>query len=184
MIPLGIATALHRVMTMSDPVFKEYGYLGVRLISLDGDPTVFVEALNTHSVIQVSFISEMNMEGGDFDILIPEEDLRNFVRRKGATEMDFLNFDEVRRGWPTDVEGALDRACTVRDPAGVSFWEKSGLQLKFLRPAVTALQDIYGSNAHIRIAQKDYRGAISFQVQQPVETLIVIAPILLWDGGE
>mgnify|MGYP006410990817 CR=1 FL=1 len=180
MIPLKIAKALHRVLTMANP--PEGTSPGVRLISDDGDTLVFAEALNEFSCIQVLFDST-DMEAGDWDVVIPEVELKKFIEDVNYGDPECLDFEEA--SWPPNVEDALDQAQAVRVPEDVSFWERSGMQLQYLHPIAEALRDLYGHNAKIKIAQGAYGGAISFHValsdDVDIETTIFLTAYLMWE---
>lgn len=180
MIPANVAKALHTIMTMAD--WPEGYSPGVRLISDDGDTLVFAETLTKFSCMQVMFDS-VPMEKGDWDVVIPGSELEEFVRR--STDPDYVDFEDYE--WPSNVEEALEEVlCGGDPPDGVSFWERSGMQLMYLADIVSALQEIYGKNIGVKISQKDYTGGIKFHVplddDAGVETTIVISAYLMWDG--
>lgn len=183
MIPLNIAKALQRVMLMSEPPEGRSEHCGVRLTSHAEDTLVFAEAANAHALIQVLFDSEA-MEADEWDVVISRKSLKMYINSAGSLGLECRDFEEDM--WPRDTEEVLDRVRVDRNPTGVSFWEHSGLQLRFIFPLVEALQDIYGSNAGIKISQQSYTSAISFKVELSdevaVETLIALMPKLLWDG--
>ena len=180
MIPLKIAKALKRLVECAEPPDSTGRYPGVHLITDEDDTVVFVESANKVAAIQITY-DDANLEPDWFDIVIPHDELCAVVKAKTDYIPDFAEFDGVS-DWP-DIDSALDEF-ELGEDEGVAIWPRSGLQLQFLHAVSSALRDVFGKNAYIRMTQGEYKGPITFKADlrdNDIEMIIYLMPILLWN---
>jgi hypothetical protein len=182
MIPLNIAKALKRVAELGEPPNGGREWPGVHLVTDEEDTAVFVETTNQFMCVQITY-DDASLEKDWFDIVIPHDEVQAMVKSKGTHSPDFAEFDESD-DWEhfAEVIAGLDAGSTD----SVNFFPKSGIQLHFLYGIVAAFKDVFGQNANIMIAQKEYAGPIRIQTDfryDDIEMIVHVMPKLLW-GGE
>ena len=183
MIPLKIAKALRRIAELGAPPSGMKGWPGVHLVTDEEDTAVFVETTNQFMCVQVTY-DDASLESDWFDIIIPHDELQAIVTSKGTHTPDFAEFSEDE-DWERIVETL--RALDAGDTDSINFFPKSGIQLYFLYGIVAAFKDVFGQNANIMIAQKEYAGPIRIQTDfrhEDTEMIVHVMPKCLWDGEQ
>lgn len=172
MIPLNIAKAITRIWDIGDPIHTHNKTnLDLRMQVDDEEGVVYLETAAQFAAIQlffdISLLRNPEVAAECADIVIPEAELRRFIKSKGSHEMAFEPF-EAREGLWRDIHQALHGANVVRDPQGVDLPPLTGIRIANLIHIGKIFDDIYEEKADrvqvIQIAQKDSLDVIHLHV--------------------
>jgi len=168
-IPLNIARAISRIWDMGDPVLGNKVHLGLHIQFDPEDEVVQMETACKIAAIQIFFDSSLLTDttalDGLHDILIPEKEVRKYIRSKGKGPLEFEPFDENSYQW-RDINEALRASHVVRSPRGIEL-PTTGVRINNLIAVGKIFDDIYdGEDASqvIKVGQETPLGVIHFHV--------------------
>lgn len=169
MIPLNIARAISRIWDLGDPVLDNKVHLGLHIQFDPEDEVVQMETACRHAAIQIFFDSSLLTDttalDGLHDIIIPEKEVRKYIRSKGKSPMEFEPFNEDSYQW-RDINEALRASNVVRSPRGIEL-PITGVRISNLIAVGKIFDDIYDEKDTfevIKVGQENPLGVIHFHV--------------------
>jgi hypothetical protein len=194
-IPLNIAKAITRIWDLGEPVISEKIHLDLHVQIDEEDEVVYVETASTCSAIQLFFdmslLTDPSVVASISDFLIPEKEVRKYVKNKGKYTMEFEPFNEDAYRWK-NVNEALHRSNVVRHPEGVQMPPVSGVRINNLIHIGRVFEDLYDDDDRtqvIKISQEGPLDVIHLHVDiesqdTTIDCSVYVMPCRLGDPDE
>jgi hypothetical protein len=184
MIPRSVAEAVCMIWDTSGPTCGTE-YMGLRLTTTEGEPTVLLQTASMYAAIEIEFESP-DLQEESIDILFSAESVRDFSQSGNDDVLEFVEFAPSLQNWK-DVAQALKDVGVRRNPSTISLPKHKGLALKPLMAVVGALGILHdASSPSVRVASDSHsKHVVSFFVPMSVDgvqTHIFLMPCPVENG--